>query len=325
MPLAAPTPPLSPYLTALLLPQTQINYGCGDGAITVTASSPIGNPPFSYHWSTGSQLPVLYGMSAGSYSLSLTDQNGCSGATTFTVNYVPPLSVATQVIHVSCPEAADGAIDLQATGGLPPYQVVWNGSIFQQDLSNLSGGSYQYQLTAGGCGVTASVWVDEPEPLSLNVYFTSNSINERLSGTAIVSGGTEPYAYLWSDGTASAVHPDMIPGQTYSLTVTDASGCQLSQQVIAVLTHTSDLSPTLDFTIFPNPSNGLFTLEIPSGNISFYTCNVYSAEGQSLRHWATSATSISVDLRDLPDGVYWLCITSGEAYQCTTLVKQSTW
>jgi hypothetical protein len=290
-----------------LVPNVQINYGCGDGRILVSAQPTQGQPPYTYAWSTGSQAPVLAGMSAGAYSLLLRDSRGCQAMADFTILYVSPLAVDVSVTDVTCPAAADGRIALDIVGGLTPYHVTWATGDTGTNVDNLGGGEYAFQLVAGGCGIAQSVWLAEPQVLRATVVFAP-APEGQLSALAIAMGGTPPYQYQWSNGTTGPATTGLLPAAPYELTITDARGCTQVQPLVALLTDTdTPLPDAAALRVFPNPSpDGLFGVAALMPHPSGTPYRVSDMTGRLCATGLLTAARGQVDLRALPAGVYLL-------------------
>jgi hypothetical protein len=158
------------------------------------------------------------------------DSEVSSNIVTMTVNSLPVASVAGGVQNVKCNGAANGSIDLTVSGNAA-FTYAWNNGATTEDLSGLAPGSYNVTVTdANGCQATASADITEPGTLTLGGTTTPvASCVCNGTATATVSGGTEPYNYVWSTGfTGGAVLSDLCRGAAPSVTVTDANGCSAS-------------------------------------------------------------------------------------------------
>jgi len=202
--------------------------GSNDGTIDLTVSG--GTLPYTYSWSNGATTEDQSGLGGGTFSVTVTDANGCSTtANTTLIN--PPLLVAASVnaTDITCFGNGDGAVDLTVSGGTLSYTYSWSNGATTQDLSNLNQGTYSVTITdANGCSATGSATVNEPALLTAVVTsFTDSLACNAVGQGAIditVSGGTTPYTYSWSNGTTTEDQSG-LSGGTYDVTVTDANGC----------------------------------------------------------------------------------------------------
>ncbi len=216
-------------------------HGNMDGGLDMTISN--GAAPYTIDWSndgTGDNDDPedLTGLSAGSYSVTVTDINGCSDLGTFTVNEPAVLSINSVVVSVSTNGGSDGFINLTIAGGTSPYSFDWDNDGVgdnddPEDLTGIAAGDYAVTMTdSEGCTATETFTVNEP---SCNLSLSADTQDVTCHGGAngaidlTVTGGTLPYTIDWdSDGTGDNNDPEDLAGldaDTYSVTVTDANGC----------------------------------------------------------------------------------------------------
>ncbi len=295
----------------------QVNYGCGDGNLIVSTLPINGSGPYTYQWSTGSSAPLLFQMSSGQYGLSLTDGNGCVDQVSFELDFVAPLMVEAQVQDVSCPGAEDGGIILDVSGGLPPYELLWNDDLSGLEPSSLSGGEYGYNINASGCGLAGNVLVSEPQAFELNLSFAPQS-DELLTATAFVSGGTFPYQYQWSNGNSGMTASNLVSDQVYTLIVTDLNGCQEVWEIQASLTDIEDVEHSDKLSIYPNPSADIFWIAHEDGGVF----RIYNTQGKMVKSGEVSPEqSIPVDLQLFPVGSYHLELLTPRGRLARVLIK----
>jgi hypothetical protein len=289
-----------------LLPNLQINDGCGDGRIVVSTQPINGNLPYTYQWSTGQESAVLYAMSAGDYSLSLQDANGCNATVDFTIDYVAPLLVEASVTAVSCFAAADGQISLLTSGGQPPFSITWSNGANGQELTGLAGGEYLFNLSASGCGLAQLVQLPEPSEISAEVLFVEGN-NNTLSATAFISGGTAPYLLEWSTGSTANTVNNLLPETVYTLWVQDANQCTATFDVIARLTTIADEVQGDLISIYPNPTSDLLMLVSTNTAAQAMPYQIFNSNGQLITTGQLNGPeSELIDLRAVPAGIYYL-------------------
>jgi gliding motility-associated-like protein len=208
---------------------------CGNsiGQASVNPSGGIG--PYTFEWSTGSVTSTITNLSAGTYFVEITDVGSACVDTFFvTVNSAngPTVSVATD--SVSCFGLSDGSATLTINGGNPGYTVLWStGSAANPTLNGLDAGNYSVSVTdASSCVTAVNFTIDQPNSLALSLNNTQlPTCQAACNGalTAIPSGGTLPYTYLWVPGNQTTVSISNQCAGLYGLTVTDAEGCIVSQ------------------------------------------------------------------------------------------------
>jgi outer membrane protein OmpA-like peptidoglycan-associated protein len=206
-------------------------FGDKTGAIPLLVSG--GATPYAFKWSNGATEQNLNNVAAGTYTVVITDNNGCSQTLSTTITQ--PVKLVSSIVatkDVNCFGGENGSINISVVGGTHPYKYNWSNGATTQDLADIKAGTYSLTITdANGCTDAAnSVTIKEPTQLTAQIAKTTDIIQYGLSNGAIdvnVSGGVVPYKYSWSNG---AVTQDIVgvPGGNYSMKVTDANGCEKS-------------------------------------------------------------------------------------------------
>jgi gliding motility-associated-like protein len=212
------------------------NISCRDGAdgsLTSTVSG--GTPPYGYLWSTGETTPGISNLTVGTYSLTITDANGCVLTQSATLTQpATPLALSTTQQNLACHGQPTGTINLTVSGGNPPYVYQWSNGQTTEDLANLPAGSYTVSVTdANGCVRTLGTTLTQPTPLALTGTSTAVVCNGQSNGTASLtpSGGTLPYSIVWNTG-STAFTLTNLPAGTYTATVTDGNACTATGSVV---------------------------------------------------------------------------------------------
>lgn len=142
------------------------------------------------------------------------------------------IQLNSQVTNVTCFGSANGAINLSVSNGTGPYTYEWSNTVSVEDPSGLTAGVYSVTVTdILACTATTSVTVTQPTQLQItSTGGTITCVTPALTIQPTVSGGTVPYAYLWSNGATTQDLQLATPG-LYGVTVTDAEGCTATSQV----------------------------------------------------------------------------------------------
>ena len=230
-----------PFLATELVATGVSCNGGDDGSIIIDVSG--GTIPYvSYEWDNTTQdVPDPENLSAGSYTLTVTDANGCTAVSeAITIAEPAPMVLTTTTVATACNGSSDGSIDLMVEAGTGPYTYSWNnGTYVEEDPADIPAGQYTVVVTdANGCTATTTAAVDQPAALQLVIDNVSNYggynvscwNTEDGSAEAIASGGTTPYSYSWSNGAGTAQVEDLT-ADMYTVIVTDDGGCTNTAQV----------------------------------------------------------------------------------------------
>ncbi len=247
---------------------------CNGGSVTLSADSVC----TAYLWSNSSITNSINVTQSGNFTMSGTDANGCqnvSNSITVTVNPNPVLSLANSSDE-SCFGAGDGTITVNAANGTPTYNYAWNTTPaqFTAIAANLSAGSYDVTVVdANQCADTATYSISTPAVLALNVNTVVNaSCYQTTDGsvTVDITGGTNPYSYVWSDGSSAASLQNVGAGN-YDVTVSDAHNCTVTSsfvitepaQILVQSLVFDDVKFGTDVQLIMNvqPSSGVYTYQ----------------------------------------------------------------
>jgi len=282
---------------------TDESCGSGTGNVNITMSSDSG--PYSYSWSNGSTSEDITDLSAGNYSVTVSNLQGCEVSQSFSVgNDAGTLVVSGVVSNESCGNT-DGAIDISVTGGSNPITYNWSNGAVTQDLSLIGAGTYMLIVTdIYGCSMDFSGTVNN---ITNGLAVQINTITDELCGqdngaVDVVITGSGTYSYSWSDGSLTEDLSGISAG-TYTITVTNDLNCSSSATAVV-----------------PNQTGGL---AISFSNVSNETCGngqgfidiEVSGSGPFSYAWDTAA--ISQDLTGLSSGNYTVTITDGLGCELT--------
>ncbi|TAK34358.1 MAG: hypothetical protein EPO28_16170, partial [Saprospiraceae bacterium] len=301
-------PPLG--LTLEAVPESCL--GANDGIATV-ANVSGGQPAYSYQWSDpfGQTTSSITGLAPGHYFVTVIDGNGCYGSDSIQVNPGVSLQISTVATPVLCANGNGGTASVTSIiGGTPPYNYTWSDTGLQttETAMNLATGTYAVIVNDSlGCVGTDSVTVENTTGLTLTFSTASPVCSGGTNGSAsvTVTGGTGPYAYLWSDNNGSTSESAIgLASGFYFVTVTDAKGCTITDSVIveAVAPHEFVLA-TADVSCFGG-SNG-------SAKVTF----VNNDPNSFTYLWDDPAQSTSAMAANLTAGAYHVTIT--DSLGCT--------
>lgn len=247
--------------------------GNADGAINISTNG--GTFPYTYQWNNGNTSDSLFGLSVGQYSVTVTDNNGCTD--TLGTSLTEPDTLRFNfdtLINVRCKGQGNGQIKTSASGGTFPYSFQWSNSNTTDSIDNLLPGKYTLSVAdANNCLFIDSADIVEPDSLFGNIQKINQvSCNGGNDGSAFISplGGTIPYTYNWSGGQTTDSVMNLAAG-TYSVTVTDSNNCQFisSTSITDPLELTSQLSRQGNVSCF-GFSDG-YAFAIPQGGTPSYS------------------------------------------------------
>lgn len=290
-------------------------FGANNAAAGVTVTG--GTLPYAYRWSNNATTTTINALTAGTYTITVTDANGCTISRTATISQPTALNTSNTVVNVSCFGGNNGAINTTTTGGTPPYTYRWTNGATTRNIGNLIAGTYTVTVTDNNaCTSVSSITVLQPNT-ALTVSVAATSIN---SAAATVAGGTAPYNYAWSNGATTSTISGVVPG-TYIVTVTDFAGCTATaSSPISVQNSIPDLTK---FDVLPNPTNGLFHVLIGFNQEEELNIAILAVNGQLIRSQTLSAQQIvlPIDLSPQANGVYIIRLTTAKGTSSRRVVK----
>lgn len=292
--------------TALTLATTTTNASCtatASGVVSVTASG--GTSGYTYRWSTLATTQSLTGLTAGTYSVTVTDANSCPATTSATV-VLPAVTLTTQLTNVACFGGLSGAISVTAVG-TSPYSYSWTTGATTRNLAGLASGTYSLTVTDNSlCRATTSVTLTQPTAISLSAQGTAVRCYGGNNGAIdlTVGGGVPTYSFSWNTGASTEDLTGLVAGP-YSVTVTDRNTCvqlltvtvsqpsalpsvtagsnspQCAGQNLS-LTATSSTAVTFTWSgpaSFTSAAQNPFIPEVVTANAGSYTVTVTDAAG----------------------------------------------
>jgi len=279
--------------------------GGTNGTLLATPITAQNNTPFSYLWSNGATTQSQSGVPAGPYSVTVTDAIGCQASSTFVVNQPLALSLTTSTVDEQTFGGCNGSASVNPSGGTAPYIYLWTGGQTTQTATNLCPGTYTVTVTdANGCTAQRTVTINALSCTGFSVAINDTDLSCFNAGngaaTAVVTGGTAPFTYLWNTGATTQSISGLAAG-TYSVLVTDNLNC--TQNVDAVVTQPALLQAATavsNVTCF-GFNNGAIELTVTGGTTPY--------------SFAWSNGSTAEDLTGLGPNTYNVVVT--DANGCT--------
>lgn len=205
-----------------------------NGAVTLTVND--GTAPFSYEWSNGLTSQNISGLGAGTYSVTVTDDNGCEATGMATISDSPGPSLALTPTPATDCNSTNGSVTMMITNGTATFMFAWthieSGATYStQNLTSVPAGTYQVIVTdANGCVANGSTVVGLTSEPMLDIAVTDPAnCSETGSATLTITGGVGPFDIDWSNDGLGDNDDDLtvtgLEGGAYSVIVTDANGC----------------------------------------------------------------------------------------------------
>lgn len=290
---------------ALSVNVTSTSVSCFSGNNgTATATPSGGTSPYTYLWNpTGSPAQMIGNLSTGNYSVTVTDSQGCTTNGAITVTQPVQVLSATSVgSPTSCFNGNNGSAFVTPSGGTPTYTYLWSPSGGTSQTANtLTPGNYVVTITdANNCQTNTAITIGQPTQVIGSLSFTDPSCG-LANGivNAQISGGTSPYAYLWSNGATNTASINGLSPGVYSVQVTDAQSCVQTFST----TITNIPGPTVT-------SAGTTTVSCFGGNNGTALINITQGTAPYTVNWMPNGGT-SVNATGLAAGTYTAVVTDG--------------
>jgi PKD repeat protein len=286
---------------------------CSAIGASINTSIAGGATPYTYSWSNGATTSAITNLMTGSYSVTVADANGCSTTSSVAVTSIANgPSVMTTQTNVTCFGANDGTVNMSITGGNLPYAVFWSPlNISAQNLNSLAAGSYTAVVAdQAGCLATTTIVITQPDSITLVGIATPTTTS---TGTAMVNvaGGIPPYSYLWNNTGTTQMINNLVVG-TYTVTVTDSKGCSKTTNVVVqdFISNTNNIEALTKFEVFPNPTNGEFSVRLDFTKTTDVQIRIFNIVGQPIIEINATDNSLNlpIDLSEYPVGMYLIMV-----------------
>lgn len=277
-------------------------YGDNDGSATAAGSG--GTAPYSYLWSNGNTSASISNLTAGTYSVTVTDSNQASAVGSVAIDQPDQLGVQAYGDSQICGVAPDGKATAVPFGGTPPYTYLWSNGGTTAQITGLTAGTYTVTVTdANDCTASASAvvyyWNEGIWLMDSTADVSCFGLNDGFAHISAMTG-TPPYTYIWTTGDTTADVFNLPPGD-YTVTVTDVNGCSNFWSV--TISQPTEL--LCEVTSVPGVCglSGTATVN-PSGGTPPYSIL-----------WSTGATGLTITA---PPGDYSVTVTDANDCSCSS-------
>jgi hypothetical protein len=271
-------------------------FGAASGSASVNVSG--GTSPYAYAWNTSpiQNTAQISNVPAGNYTVNITDANGCSFSSGVTITQPSvPIVVAATATSAACSQN-DGTATAVVSGNTSAVQYLWSNGQTSATATNLAAGNYSVTITSAGCSAQTTVSVNNTNAPVINQVSSSPQCFGANTGSisTIITGGTQPYQYLWSNGGSGTSQTGLAAGN-YTFIVIDNVGCQAS--IAVTLTQPNPINIALTAT--PTSCSGT-----PQGAVN---ATVSGGTQPYLYSWSNGSGGTSIN--NLSAGNYALSIT----------------
>ena len=288
--------------TALSVGASATQTSCSSNTGTITSNVTGGTVGYTYHWSNGATTAGLTALAAGTYTLTVTDANGCSATASAVVSPPAGFTVSVSVTNVNCYGQSTGSATATANGATGNLTFNWSNGSTTQSLSNSAAGTYFVTVTeTNGCSSTGTGTITQPvSALSATASSTITACGSSTgSATVAATGGTvgAGYTYSWNPGGGSTASISNLGVGNYTVTVTDSKSC--------TATATTSVNTSATYIVNVTPTNvGCYGQSTGGATVT-----VTGANGTVTYAWSTGATTQSVSA--LAAGTYNVTVKDG--------------
>lgn len=282
--------------SALSVSLSKVDLSCnGNQTGTTNATSSGGTSPYSYLWSVGATANSISNLSSGTYSVTATDNKGCTTQNNVTINEPSAITATLNSTNPSCGQS-NGSVVVNASGGTGTINYTWSNGQTSSSINGLSGGNYQLTVKdANNCAVFKTASLSNVTSLSLTKNVTQPTCFGTNNGaiSTIVNGGNPNYTYIWSNGSTSPTLQNLSPG-VYYITVRDASLCQKVDSIEIVQPSQIQITATPQSPTCAGSSNGALSLIVNGGTPNYGYLWSNTSQLPSISGLAASSYSVTV-------------------------------
>ena len=312
---------------SLILSSTVVDAFCrGESSGSIELSGNGGVSPYSATWADGSTAGLSRnGIPAGTYMVTLNDDNGCTANAEIVVGE-PPTGISSEILQTvqGCFGQSQNQLMVNAQGGFGTnYQFEWSNGQTTSTATNLDTISYTVTITdENGCQITDSFAPVDLLPIDFEIIQsrpTCPGFTDGRLGVTNLSGGAgtadSDYTIQWGNNTVGEFIENLAGGQIYAVTVTDNQGCFTAKERLL------DDAVQLDFNVTTSPvtcfgfSNGSAEVIDLPGDISTYTFD-----------WGANSGNQTTSTADqLAAGAYTLLLNDGGCtYARSVVIEEPT-
>lgn len=286
--------------TMTLTSKTDVSCNGGNNG-TATYSVSGGSNPYVFHWSNNQVTPTATNLSAGLYTVSATDQNGCVASASVTITEPPLLVLNANGTNPKCFGSATGSATVGVLGGTPGYTYSWTGSASTSSVAtNLTAGNYIVTVTDNkGCIKTASTTLANPAQLAVSITNTAvtcfGACNGSATATPSNNNGAVTYSWSGTNPQTTQVASGLCAGN-YTVNISDQNGCTAtgSTTISQPAAVTASITASGNVSCY-NGNNGYATVTAGGGTPAYtYTWTNGGGNGSNANNLPANSYMVTV-------------------------------
>ncbi|MBR5983285.1 MAG: fibronectin type III domain-containing protein [Bacteroidales bacterium] len=282
---------------------------CHGETSDITNTVEGGTPEYSYAWSNGSTTQNISSVSAGTYTVTVTDGNDCTATANLIITEPAELTASLSATDILC-NGGTSDITNNVAGGTTPYTFAWSNESNTADISGVDAGTYSVTVTDhNNCTTTALIEIAQPELLEVSLSADEILCNGATTNiVSMVVGGTEPYSYGWNNSETTANLTDVV-ASIYAVTVTDTNGC--------TTTASTNVGQPTVLTVEISGS-----LSVCEGTYTTLTANVTGGTADYEYLWSNDLTTATFTTPNITE-VTPYSVTVTDANGCTAVTSET--
>lgn len=318
-------------IEVLAVPSDALCSGEETGMIDVSAEGGTGELTYSIDGENFGSEVLFDELAPGEFTVTVMDENGCEATVDATIGEPEPIEALAVPSDVLCAGDETGMIDVSAEGGTGEIMYSIDGENFGTEVLFDELPADDYTITVmdeNGCEASVDATIAEPDALEINVESISEDAGDGGAIDISVSGGTGEYTIAWIGPNAFTANTEDVDGLEpgdYTVTVTDENGCEVSSDIVQITVGLNEILEGIEVTIMPNPSNGIFVINIDTFNGERMTMRILDAMGRIVVDEQINGNGNirrDIDLTDQADGFYFLQLNVEEEFRTIKLIKQ---
>ncbi len=294
-------------------PAMQLNVTLTDAACsgvcngTASVVTMNGTAPYEYLWNNGAQSSSVSNLCSGSYTTTVTDDNGCTAQQTIQINDGSDLVINVTGQSVTCNNSCSGTATVSMLNGTGPYYIMWSNGLIDPAISNLCSGNYTVSVTDGNGCVSSQSYPVTTSTVQVQMQAGNVSCAGECNGSAVATAtGNAPFQYVWSMTTEPGAQVSNVCSGNYTVEVYDIYGC-MTQEIFSI-TEPDVLSMQVNH-------NDATCIGCADGSAT-----VTAAGGTGPYSYSWSNGAITSSVQGLAGGNYTVCITDANGCShCETI------